>query len=170
MSKSNRPRGSEIIGLLVGRYPKCFFTYEAKRKPLKVGILNDLLARLDSVITRHELVAGLHFYCNNLTYLRKCTLHAGRIDLDGVVTSTVDEKEATYAQRKLAELRMRKAKIDADKVAEGKPQTETEVTPKPAPLSKSKLTASRVDITPKRGARSSVVVVKKPRRSGMKGP
>ena len=38
------------IELLCERFPRCFFMFERKRLPLKVGIFDDIAAQLDGAI------------------------------------------------------------------------------------------------------------------------
>jgi ProQ/FINO family len=50
------------IELLAETYPRCFFIFEQRRRPLKVGIHHDILAALDGAITPRELGIALRFY------------------------------------------------------------------------------------------------------------
>jgi sRNA-binding protein len=76
-------------------FPQYFFAYEKGRKPLKVGIWNDVKAALGDAITAKELTKAIQCYTTNWRYLQACQPGAARIDLDG----TADE--AAYALHRL---------------------------------------------------------------------
>jgi sRNA-binding protein len=40
-----------VIELLAEQFPKCFAIYERRRRPLRIGIYNELLAALDGAVT-----------------------------------------------------------------------------------------------------------------------
>jgi sRNA-binding protein len=71
--------GEQIVVLLVERFPKCFFIYERRRRPLKIGVHKDILAVLD--IAPAELSLALRSYCKNEGYLLNSLKGASRIDL-----------------------------------------------------------------------------------------
>src|SRR5262245_24827903 len=61
-----RPDHNEIaavLALLAETWPKCFFLLEKRRKPLRTGIRDDILAVLDGAITPAELSAALACLC-----------------------------------------------------------------------------------------------------------
>jgi sRNA-binding protein len=70
------------IARLAEVFPKAFFTYEARRKPLKVGIHDDIRAVLSDAMDDRELGAVLNFYCNNEGYLRRCVTQPGSTSRD----------------------------------------------------------------------------------------
>jgi sRNA-binding protein len=80
-----------VIDLLAERFPKTFFVYQQRRKPLKVGIDRDLAATLDGTLTERELHLGLGWYCRNKIYRAKLLKGAWRIDLNGNVAATIVE-------------------------------------------------------------------------------
>jgi ProP effector len=71
------------IQLLAETLPQCFAVFEQRRRPLKLGIYNDVMAALGSAITAKELSAAMRVYCGNRFYLRASTEGAPRVDLNG---------------------------------------------------------------------------------------
>jgi ProP effector len=107
------------VELLAEAYPKCFSTYERRRRPLKVGIHADLLAALE--IAPKALGAALNFYCLNFHYLAACSEGAVRIDLDGEPCGSVTAEEAACAKERLEQQRARrKRQQEAKAKAEAK--------------------------------------------------
>jgi ProP effector len=109
------------IALLAEQFPKCFAVYAARRKPLKLGIHNDIIAALDGAMTAQEIRQTLRFYTGNVVYLRSLRTGTHRIDLDGVPVGTVTADEAQDAKQKLAKRRKPKppAQIREEKKRDG---------------------------------------------------
>src|SRR5262249_14139054 len=93
------------ITLLAETFPKAFFVYQERRRPLKLGIHLDILAVLDGVITPAELHRALGFYCSNPSYLGHLRKGAWRIDLDGKPAGAVSDDEAAHAKIVLAKIK-----------------------------------------------------------------
>ena len=87
------PEIEACIGLLAEAFPKCFVVYEARRRPLKVGIHNDIMAALDGAVTAAELSRALGKYTNNKVYRTRLRVGAMRIDLNGEAAGTVAADE-----------------------------------------------------------------------------
>jgi ProP effector len=109
MSKATRAAHAAALALLADRFPHVFAVDPKLRKPLKVGIADDLAAALDGVISRRQLAFALAAYCDSVSYLMNCTLGAERVDLNSNAAGTVTAAEAAYAARRLAEPEARKA-------------------------------------------------------------
>jgi hypothetical protein len=62
---------------LAERWPRAFAVYQYRRRPLKIGIDNDIAAAAGA-ITTDELKAALRFYCGNIGYLLACREGAER--------------------------------------------------------------------------------------------
>jgi ProP effector len=90
------------IALLAETWPACFSVYEGRRKPLKLGIHQDVLAALEGAITPKELKNALRHYTGNRCYLRRSIAGAARIDLDGNPAGTITAEEAVAAATKMA--------------------------------------------------------------------
>ena len=108
------------IELLAETYPQCFSVFEKRRKPLKVGIHNDVLAALDGAITAKELSVAMRVYCGNRFYLRACIEGAPRIDLKGEVAGSVTAEEAANTRQRLAQHDRRKRQQEATAKAAAK--------------------------------------------------
>jgi ProP effector len=85
-----------VIALLAEQWPKAFSVYEGRRRPLKVGIHNDILS-----ITPPELGKALGAYVANRVYLDRMRAGAVRIDLDGNPAGAVTHAEAEHAKARL---------------------------------------------------------------------
>jgi sRNA-binding protein len=95
-----------VLELLAETWPDVFPRYEKHRRPLKIGIHLDVLARLDGAITPVELAAALSVYCGNHVYLKNSTkIGAPRIGLDGAAAGIVSADEAEYARARLIDLK-----------------------------------------------------------------
>ena len=96
------------IERLAATFPKAFFVFEGRRKPLQVGIRNDIIAKI--VIETRELNRALRFYTRNVGYLRGLRAGVARIDLDGNPIGTVTAEQAQAAAE---EIKRRRAKTSA---------------------------------------------------------
>ena len=83
--------------MLCREFPQCFVMFERPRRPLNVGILDDILARLGDRIERQQLGPALRFYTGNVFYRRAQRAGTPRIDLDGNESGTVSEADAASA-------------------------------------------------------------------------
>jgi sRNA-binding protein len=92
------------IALLAELFPRCFAVYEARRRPLKVGIYTDIIGAVGGAIAPYELSCALRFYCGNTAYLRGLRVGAARFNLDGHAVGTVNIDEAAHAAETLASL------------------------------------------------------------------
>jgi ProP effector len=109
MDPRNRPGRSaqarEIVAILAEFWPNCFVLYEQRRRPLKVGIRDDLTEAAAAALTPAEIALALRHYTSSLPYLRACYTGADRIDLNGQVAGRVTAHEAAQAAAKLAQIR-----------------------------------------------------------------
>jgi ProP effector len=97
------------ITLLVELFPRTFFVHEAKRRPLKIGIAADLIARINGAIRPHELTGALAAYTRNAGYLRSMRTGAARVGLDGTPAGAVTAEEAARAAEQLGTKLLRNA-------------------------------------------------------------
>ena len=100
-SKRQRASVAAAFVLLVNKFPKTFTADPKCRKPLKIGIADDLIVRIDGAIRKRELRLALALYCGSVSYLRNCEVGAERLDLDGNAVGVVTETEAAHAVDKL---------------------------------------------------------------------
>jgi ProQ/FINO family len=61
----------------VASFPKCFFQFEGRRQPLKLGIHSDLEASLGDAIGSKTLRKALRVYVANLVYLKRIKSFCG---------------------------------------------------------------------------------------------
>jgi sRNA-binding protein len=91
----------KILRHLQEKYPKCF---SKPPKPLAIGILKDVLADRQALeITRGQLQQFFHRYCGKDQYKQALIVGAERVDLGGIVRSTVTEKEIAFLRAKEAQ-------------------------------------------------------------------
>jgi ProP effector len=103
-----RARVLALIELLAERFPKCFAVYQARRRPLKLGIHKDVVAVLD--IDAAALSEALRCYVSASGYLYQCRVGAPRIDLNGEAAGEVTAGEAVASQARLDHIRTLKAR------------------------------------------------------------
>jgi sRNA-binding protein len=96
--KNKRQRRHElnlaIIGSLAERFPKCFAICESRRKPLKVGIRDDIFAAIGDVFNKSDVFAALGYYASNPAYRKKLRAGATRFDLNGNPAGVVTAEQA----------------------------------------------------------------------------
>jgi ProP effector len=97
-----------VIALLAETFPRCFFVYEGRRRPLKLGIHKDILAAVDGALTPLELGKALGAYCSNRVYLSHTRKGAWRLDLDGNPAGGVTADDEAHAKAILAGIRAKK--------------------------------------------------------------
>ncbi len=88
---------AEMLPVLVKTFPKAFFAHGRNRRPLRVGIFEELNAALPPEIDRQRLRPYLGIYTRQPSYLRELTPGAIRIDLSGCPAGRVSAKEAASA-------------------------------------------------------------------------
>jgi len=110
---------------LAEQYPACFSLFQQRRKPLKIGIHQDVMTVLG--VDEKEAASVLRAYTWNTWYLGACTLvGAERVGLDGEVAGYVTEKEAAFAKQRLAEALAKRARREAAATATESPMTPSE--------------------------------------------
>jgi sRNA-binding protein len=100
MSGRSKMAARNTIATLTELFPGCFFN--RRRKPLKVGIHDEVLAALPGA-TAKQVGLALTIYTSNSGYLHCITEGAPRVGLDGEVTGHVTAAEAENAKRRLAQ-------------------------------------------------------------------
>jgi sRNA-binding protein len=86
--------------ILVEKFPAAFLPKGAQKKPLKVGISDEVIAGLPDVDPRY-LRWAITDYCVGPKYLRNMREGARRIDLAGNEAGEVTASEAMAAERQL---------------------------------------------------------------------
>ena len=106
----------EIVAYLAEKFPECFKTTDAEIRPLKLGILDDIVNALkdDHKYSKTAIRHGIQLYTKSWVYLERCKENAARVDLDGNDAGIVSAEHAEYAVKKLEESK----KIFAEKRAD----------------------------------------------------
>jgi ProP effector len=99
-----RQRATAVIVRLAEAYPRCFFVWEQRRRPLKIGIHCDLLAATIA-FSPGELNVGLKYYVGALGYLEAVLDGAERIDLNGDPAGSVTAEQAEYAKQRAEKMK-----------------------------------------------------------------
>ncbi len=100
MSGRSKMAARNTIATLAELFPDCFSI--RRRKPLKVGIHDEVLAALPGA-TAKQVGLALTIYTSNNGYLHCITEGAPRVGLDGEVTGHVTTAEAENAKQRLAQ-------------------------------------------------------------------
>jgi ProP effector len=90
---------------LANRWPRCFAVDPARRRPLKIGIADDIRAALSGAIEEAELGAALRYYVGGIGYLSAMRAGETRIDLDGNPSGIVTDRDATHAAGRIVKLK-----------------------------------------------------------------
>jgi ProP effector len=110
---ARRPTRRALIAILAAQFPKCFFVFEQRRRPLKVGIHSDILA-MPGAPPAPALEHALRYYVNNISYLASLSVGAPRLDLNGNVAGVVDAEPAQVAKEKFHRYRRQLAQRATD--------------------------------------------------------
>jgi sRNA-binding protein len=106
--QERRKRATAIIAILAERY--LFAIYEARRRPLKIGIYEDIEG-----FDGRDLAVALMIYKNSFGYLTQMKAGVDRIGHDGRPAGSVTQKEEQAAERLVKERlrRMRRGRKSA---------------------------------------------------------
>jgi sRNA-binding protein len=89
-----------VITHLAELFPKAIFVYEARRKPLAIGIRHQISERVGDAIAPDELGAALRSYTRNVGYLKAMARPgAQRIDIEGNPVDAVTPEQAASAAK-----------------------------------------------------------------------
>ncbi|MRS16125.1 RNA chaperone ProQ [Enterobacteriaceae bacterium RIT691] len=107
----NQPKlnsSKEVIAFLAERFPQCF-SAEGEARPLKIGIFQDLVARVEGEmnLSKTQLRSALRLYTSSWRYLYGIKAGATRVDLDGNACGVLDEQHVTHARQQLEEAKAR---------------------------------------------------------------
>lgn len=126
-ASKRKARLEAAIGVLLAlrqRWPDTFPRLSARtRRPLKIGIRDDVIAALPD-IPPAQISLALGIYVNSAPYLYVCTEGEGRIDLNGQSVGVVSADEALHARAKLEKHHRR----DKPKASSPAPETPRRIT------------------------------------------
>jgi ProP effector len=91
----------EGVDQLATLYPLCFFRTHELRRPLKIGIREDIIAQHPE-LQPDMIVSALQIYTRCVPYWSTLKAGAARIDLDGNVAGEVTLEDEQAAKRKIA--------------------------------------------------------------------
>ena len=96
----------EVLAFLAESFPLCF-SVQGEAKPLKIGIFQDLVERLENEerVSKTLLRSSLRHYTNSWRYLQSVKEGQQRVDLDGNGVAVVDLDHAEHAKKQLDESR-----------------------------------------------------------------
>jgi hypothetical protein len=127
----------EVLEILLEKFPKTFFRYPEKIRPIQKYIHKKVRRLLDYKYTKNEISAALALYTQTKEYCEKMVLGGQRIDLEGNHCGEVSEQHQQDARARLAgEKSMRPAKKKI-------PKTPSPQLPPPSP---DQLVFGKVDI------------------------
>ncbi|MEN0579236.1 ProP effector [Phytobacter palmae] len=161
----NQPKlnsSKEVIAFLSERFPHCF-SAEGEARPLKIGIFQDLVARVEGEmnLSKTQLRSALRLYTSSWRYLYGIKAGAARVDLDGNPCGVLDEQHVEHARKQLEEAKARvqaqRAEQQAKKREAAIAAGETEEAPrrerKPRPAPRRKENSERKPRTDKPAAK-----------------
>jgi sRNA-binding protein len=94
-----------VIALCIEAWPNCFAARAPRRKPLKIGIRDDILALTGDAIEARLLTLALRYYTSNIYYQGALTQPgAVRSDLAGKPAGLVTDDEREHARERFAVL------------------------------------------------------------------
>ncbi len=107
----NQPKlnsNKEVIAFLAERFPLCF-TAEGEARPLKIGIFQDLVERVqgEDNLSKTQLRSALRLYTSSWRYLYGIKLGAQRVDLDGNPCGELEAQHVEHARKQLEEAKAR---------------------------------------------------------------
>jgi sRNA-binding protein len=105
MAKANTMAAQRTIEVLAGLFPACFAVFQERRKPLKLGIREEVIAALAGAAAPKEIALALRFYTANTCYLKACVEGAERVGLDDKASGQVSAGEADNAKQRLQQRR-----------------------------------------------------------------
>jgi ProP effector len=132
MNKQRLAATLDLIGVLAERFPACFAINPRYRRPLKLGIHVDILARLNTIAPR-DLSAALRIYVSNIKYLSALVAGAERVDLNGIPAGTVTAEHADIAR---VQYEQRRAKHKAKQKQQAPMNGAAKPEPRPATVEK----------------------------------
>ncbi|KFK94797.1 MULTISPECIES: RNA chaperone ProQ [unclassified Serratia (in: enterobacteria)] len=98
----------EVIAFLAERFPLCF-SAEGEARPLKIGIFQDLVERLqeEENLSKTQLRSALRLYTSSWRYLYGVKVGAQRVDLDGNPCGELEQQHVDHARQQLEEAKAR---------------------------------------------------------------
>ncbi|GAB2913649.1 RNA chaperone ProQ [Rheinheimera gaetbuli] len=123
----------DVLAYLVDKFPACF-SLTGEAKPLKIGIFQDLAARLqtDETVSKTQLRQALRVYTSSWRYLEATKEGTARVDLDGSNGDLIDAAQAEHASQTLEQSKAKAAEKRKARIAEAKAKQAPVAPEKPA--------------------------------------
>lgn len=105
--RASRDEILQVRAAVSHAFPDCFAPKGGKKRPLKIGIVKELLAEARAVfpgISRRLIIAFLKDYTSGPRYHEVMVRGAARVDIRGNFAGFVTEREAAYASDRLRKL------------------------------------------------------------------
>lgn len=129
-NKSKKARHDALVWL-AANFPAAFDN-SLRIRPLKIGIMDDILLRADEAvqvgISRSKLREAVVLFTRRLDYLACLKAREMRIDLDGHLITEVSEEEAEHAALKIKK-KVEKSVRNSRKTLAGKALIQTNASP-----------------------------------------
>ena len=91
----------EALAILKKQFPLAF---KENPEPLKIGILEELVDKLNGKISNKKLRDALKYYTRNLMYHQAVLINTHRIDLAGKRCELITSQQKEYSQKCLGEI------------------------------------------------------------------
>lgn len=104
-SQAYRAETNLIRQALAMGFPLCFTPPGEPKRPLKIGIADDMVKRVRiefPMISRRMMKVFLREYCKDRDYHSCIRRGAVRVDLDGKFCGFISSEEATYSEKQIA--------------------------------------------------------------------
>jgi len=98
-----------VVSLLAEKWPCCFSIIESGRRPLKLGIRDEVLVGLGGAISAGKVSAALRWYVSSPEYQRRLVHGAWRIDLNGKPAGSVSQEDEAHARAQLVAIEAKRA-------------------------------------------------------------
>lgn len=96
--KIKKQKIKETIAILKKQF---LLTFKENPEPLKVGILEEVLEKLQGKIPKHKIKDALKYYTRNLLYHQAVLINTHRIDLEGKRCQLITAQQKEYSQKGL---------------------------------------------------------------------
>lgn len=104
-----REQNEKTRAVLTAAFPKAFLPKGYIKKPLKIGIFQDIV-NLGSEISKKRLRNALRDYTSGPLYLKALKAGTPRINLEGDEDGFVSSAHAIHAEKELAAINAKKAR------------------------------------------------------------
>ena len=91
----------EALAILKKQFPLAF---KENPEPLKIGVLEELVDKLNGKISKNKIKGALKYYTRNLMYHQAVLINTHRIDLTGKRCEPITAQQKEYSQKCLGEI------------------------------------------------------------------